>query len=376
MSEKPVIGVVGLGTMGLGIAQVYAQAGFDVLATDAFEATRDSATSRLAETLEARVKAGKLSAEARDETLSHLKIVAGPEDMGAARLVIEAIIERIEAKRELLATLESVVDADAVLATNTSSLSVSAMAQALAHPSRLVGLHFFNPAPVMKLVELVAHQGTDAASLAVAREITEAAGKTVIACADRPGFIVNRCARPLYGEALAMIEEGRSASDIDASMMAAGYRIGPLSLIDLIGADVHLAATTGVYEGMAKSPRYHVFDALRAQVAKGELGRKSGKGFVHPLMPGIPPADAAAIALRIEATLANEAASLLAEGSVDAVAIDTAMTLAMNFPRGPFESARAHGWNHIRQTLAELESRAPAHLKGRYVPSPALARLA
>lgn len=376
MSGKPLIGVVGLGTMGLGIAQVYAQGGFDVLATDAFEVTRDSAKSRLAETLDARVQAGRITAHTRDETLSHLKIVAGPEDMGAARLVIEAIVEKLEAKRQLLATLESVVGSNAVLATNTSSLAVAAMAEALAHSSRLVGLHFFNPAPVMKLVELVAHQGTDATSLAVAREITEAAGKTVIACADRPGFIVNRCARPFYGEALALLEEGRSASDIDAAMMAAGYRIGPLSLIDLIGADVHLAATTGVYEGMARNPRYHVFDALKAQVAKGELGRKSGKGFIHPATPGVPPADAAEIALRIEITLANEAASLIAEGSVEAIAIDTAMKLAMNFPRGPFEPARAHGLQRIMHALAELEAKAPAHLKGRYLASPALAQFA
>ena len=375
MSARPVIGVVGLGTMGLGIAQVYAQGGFDVLATDAFAGTRNAAKSRLAETLDARVSTGKLSAAVRDETLSRLKIVNGPNDFGAAQLVIEAIVEKIEAKRELLATLESVVEPDAILATNTSSLAVAAMADGLAHSSRLVGLHFFNPAPVMKLVELVTHPGTTAAPLAAARRITEAAGKTVIICADRPGFIVNRCARPFYGEALAMLEEGRSASDIDSAMLAAGYRIGPLSLIDLIGADVHLAATTGVYEGMARGPRYHVFDALRAQVAKGELGRKSGKGFIHPATPGVPPVDAAAIALRIEATLANEAASLLDEGSVEAAAIDTAMKLGMNFPRGPFESAKTHGLERIRQTLAGLEAKAPAHLKGRYSASLALAEI-
>jgi 3-hydroxybutyryl-CoA dehydrogenase len=376
MSEKPIIGVVGLGTMGLGIAQVYAQAGFHVLATDAFEATRDSAKSRLAETLAARVKARKLDEQARDQTLSLLQIVAGPKDMGQAQLVIEAIVEKLDAKRQLFAALEAVVDARAVLATNTSSLAVTAMAETLAHPTRLVGLHFFNPAPAMKLVELVAHAATDKASLDLARHLTETAGKTVIACADRPGFIVNRCARPFYGEALCLLEEGRSASDIDAAMLAAGYRIGPLSLIDLIGADVHLAATTGVYEGMGRNPRYHVFNALKAQVAKGDLGRKSLRGFIHPATPGPAPADADAIALRIEATLANEAASLLAEVSVDASGIDTAMKLGMNFPRGPFESAKARGPERIRQTLAGLEARVPAHLKGRYAASPALARLA
>lgn len=367
MIEKPTIAVIGLGTMGLGIAQVYAQAGFPVLATDAHAPARVHAKAKLNDQLTARVNAGKISAQSRDATLSHLTIVDLPADMASASLVIEAIVEQLEAKQALFAEFEQIVAPDTVLATNTSSLSVAAIAKSLTHPARLIGLHFFNPAPVLKLVELIAHGGSDAAALTLARDVTEAAGKTVIACADRPGFIVNRCARPFYGEALAMLEEGRSASDIDAAMLAAGYSIGPFSLIDLIGADVHLAATQGVYEGMNGHPRYHVFDALKAQAASGNLGRKSGRGFIFPDKPGPVPTDAETIALRIEATLVNEAASLLDEDTVDADAIDTATKLGLGFPRGPFETARLHTPSVIRAALDQLAAKAPFHLKGRYI---------
>jgi len=369
---EPVIGVVGLGAMGLGIAQVYAAAGFSVLATDAHAPACDTARERMASALDARVAAGKLSAEVRDATLARLTVVATPRDLTGADLVIEAIVEDIEAKRALFADIEPGLAASAVLATNTSALPVADIAQRLSRPGRLVALHFFNPAPAMKLVELAAHAGSDADALTLARRVTEAAGKTVVACPDRPGFIVNRCARPFYGEALAMLEEGRTASDIDASMLAAGYRLGPLSLIDLVGADVHLAATEGVFRAMNGHPRYRAFDALRRQVASGALGRKSGQGFVHPGAVGPAPADAAAIALRIEATLINEAGWLLAEGGVSADGIDTAMRLGMNFPRGPFEALALHGGAAVRATLAALEAAAPAYLTGRYRPAPIL----
>ena len=372
MTTPATIGVVGLGTMGLGIAQVYAQAGFKIVATDAVQATRENALPRLKTMLNERVSTGKLAAEARDATLAQISIVDDTRSMAGAALVIEAIIETLDAKRALFSKLEQLLPPEAVLATNTSSLSVAAMANGMKHPARLVGLHFFNPAPVMKLVELVAHETTDAAALAKARNLTEAAGKTVIKCSDRPGFIVNRCARPFYGEALALLEEGRSAAEIDAAMVAAGYRLGPFGLIDLVGADINLAATRGLAAAMDHHPSYHVFDALIAQVAKGELGRKTGRGFIFPGTIPPPPSDAARIALRIEATLANEAATLLAEGGVDKAGIETALKLGLNFPRGPFEAARAHGFALIRATLAGLEAAAPPHLKGRYLLSPAL----
>ena len=360
-----IIGVVGLGTMGLGIAQVFAAAGFQVMATDAVDAARETAPARMRAALTPRVAKGVLSVQALDATLANLA-VGDLTSLGPCQMVIEAVLETLPAKQSLFSALQQILSPDAVLATNTSSLSVGAMAQGLRRPERLLGLHFFNPAPVMKLVELVAHPGTSDAALRLARQVTEGAGKTVIACPDRPGFIVNRCARPFYGEALALLEEGRTASDIDAAMLAAGYRIGPLSLIDLIGADINLAATGGLQAAM-HHPRYHVFDALRAQVAAGNLGRKSGQGFLFPAQPGPAPADAAAIALRIESTLANEAAWLLSEGGVGRHDIDMALKLGLNFPRGPFESAALHGSQQISATLTGLEAAAPRHLKTRYL---------
>ena len=372
MTKPMVIGVVGLGAMGLGIAQVYAQAGLTVLATDAQLETRENAKPRLAKELAERVTVGKLTSEAREATLSKLSIVDNLQGLIPAGLIIEAIVEEIDAKRQVFSELEKIVAEDTIFASNTSSLSIAAIANGLSSGSRLLGLHFFNPAPVMKLVELVAHAGTDKNALLRAREVTEAAGKTVIAAPDLPGFIVNRCARPFYGEALALFEEGRTADEIDAAMISAGYRIGPFGLIDLVGADINLAATKGLAKAMRFHPRYHVFDALVSQVGNGMLGRKSGSGFVFPRPPVVAPTDTSAIVLRIEATLANEAASLLAEPGMEEADIDTAIKLGLNFPRGPFQSARLHGLSTIRKTLAMLEEHAPTHLKGRYRLSPAL----
>jgi 3-hydroxybutyryl-CoA dehydrogenase len=364
------IAVIGLGTMGLGIAQTYAAAGFAVLATDSAASARNTALDRLRGGLGPRVAAGKLAQADLDALLARVRIVPGPEQMAPADLAIEAVVERIEVKRELFAELEAVMAQDAVLATNTSSLRVEAIAEGLAQPERLLGLHFFNPAPVMRLVELVAHPGTGPAALSAARAITEAAGKTVISCPDRPGFIVNRCARPYYGEALAMLEEGRSAAEIDAALQAAGYRLGPFGLIDLVGADINLAATEGLRAAMADHPRYHVFAPLRRQVAAGDLGRKTGRGFVYPDALAAAPPDAAGLVARIETAMVNEACWLLAEGGTTAEGIDTALKLGLNFPRGPFEILAT------RPTpladLAALEAAAPPHLKGRYIPAPLL----
>ena len=372
MTERPSIGVVGLGTMGLGIAQVYAQAGFPVIATDAHQPARDSALARLGDILQSRVTAGKLAGTDRDATLSRLTVAPDLTALAPCRLIVEAIVEKLEAKQALFAALEALVGPEAVLATNTSSLPIHAIAAGLKHPDRILALHFFNPPPAMKLVELAPHAGTAPGTIARAQTWTESAGKTVILCPDRPGFIVNRCARPYYGEALALHSEGRSAGEIDAAMTAAGYRLGPFALIDLIGADINLAVTEGMHAAMGRHPRYLPFPALKAQVASGNLGRKTGKGFVFPDGPAAPPADAAAIALRIEATLVNEAHWLLAEGGATPDGIDTAMRLGLNFPRGPFEALARHGRQAILTELARVRAIAPEPLKPRYFPAPSL----
>lgn len=373
---KPIIGVVGLGTMGLGIVQVFLMAGYRVVATDGYAPMLTTAPLQLAANLDARLHAGKLSYDARNSAMRRLRLVNRVADLGRATLVVEAIAESLGAKRALFAELDAAVTKDAILATNTSSLSVAAVAEGLMRPQRVLGLHFFNPAPAMKLVELIGHAGTSAGALRRARAIIEGAGKMVIDAPDRPGFIVNRCARPFYGEALAMLEVGIPAADIDAAMVAAGYKIGPFALIDLIGADINLAATEGLLAAMDGNPRYHVFDALRAQVASGDLGRKTGRGFVFPATAVLAPPNAADLALRVEAALINEAASLLDEGGTTRDGIDTAMMLGMNFPRGPFAALRSHGVPRVLDVLSQLAAAAPTHLKGRYTPSPALTEMA
>ncbi len=369
-----IIGIIGLGAMGLGIAQVYLQAGHTVHATDASPDAGTSAADRLAKSLAPRVAKGALTANARDAILAHLRVVDRVEDIAPADLVIEAVIERLAVKQAVFAALEPLLLPDTVLATNTSSLSVAAVAVGLSRPDRLLGLHFFNPAPAMRLVELIPHATTAPDALLRARRLTEGTGKTVIQCADRPGFIVNRCARPYYGEALALLEEGRAPADVDAAMTGAGYPIGPFGLIDLIGADINLAATESLFAAMGHHPRYHVFAALKAQVASGKTGRKTGQGFVYPATPVQPPADAESIVLRIEAALVNEAAWLLSEGGSTADGIDTALRLGLNFPRGPFAMLARHGRAPVLATLATLQSAAPPHLKGRYLPAPDLTR--
>ena len=370
--NKHVIAVVGLGTMGLGIAQTYAAAGFAVLATDAHAPTRGAAYGRVQASLDRRVAAGKLTDVARNATLSNLTVVQDVAGLAPADLVIEAIVENLSSKQTLFAALERAVAPVAILATNTSSLSVTAVCADLAHPNRALGLHFFNPAPVMRLVELVAHAGTSLAALTLARQITEKAGKSVIQCPDTPGFIVNRCARPYYGEALALLEEGRTPQDIDAALQAAGYPLGPFALIDLIGADINLAATEGLHAAMGRHPRYHVFDALRGAVAAGRLGRKSGQGFVYPGKADRAPADADQIVLRIEATLINEAGFLQTAGGLLPDDIDRALRLGLNFPYGPFAALSRIGKPRILAELSRLLTSAPPHLKARYLPAPAL----
>ena len=367
------VAIIGAGAMGRGIAQIAAQAGSQVWLYDTQAEAIAKARDAVFQQWDKLQEKGRLSAEAVAGHKSRLLGATSLQDLAECELVVEAIVEKLEIKKSLFTDLEKVLPASAVLVTNTSSLSVTAIAAALQRPAQFAGYHFFNPVPLMKVVEVIAGLKTDPAVCQRLSDFARQMGHTPVQAQDTPGFIVNRCARPFYGEALALMGEGRTASDIDAAMQAAGYRLGPLSLIDLIGADINLAATQGMSAVMGHHPRYHVFPALEAQVAKGHLGRKSGQGFLHPAQPGPAPADAAQIALRIEATLINEAHWLLSEGGTTAEGIDTAMKLGLNFPRGPFEALALHGRDAVLRTLAALHSAAPAALKPRYTPAPGLA---
>ena len=358
------LGVVGAGTMGAGIAQVALEADWNVRIHDPIDGAVESARSRIAEGLGRRASRRGLAPAAAtawvDERLATLGTADTAVDAAAgAGLVIEAIVEDLGAKRELLAALDAAADPETILATNTSALSVSAIAEAAAtHPERVLGLHFFNPAPVLRLVEVVAGQRTDPALVAAAAGIVEAWGKTAVRSTDSPGFIVNRVNRPFTIEALRMVEQGEAGvAAIDAAMRGEGFPMGPFELMDLVGLDVNLAAATGVWEGLGQPDRLRPSAIQAWLVANGRLGRKSGAGFyrydpgtdrlVDPLPAEIaPPASgdrtlsAKDIVARIRSAVATEAVSARDAGVASEADIDTALRLGAAHPEGPFAWAR------------------------------------
>ncbi len=272
--------VIGAGIMGAGIAQVAAQSGHAVRLFDAREGAAADAKKKLAATLDGLAAKGKLAPEAAQATLARIEPIGALGEAKGSALVVEAIVENLAVKRTLLMELEALVDADCVLATNTSSISVTALANGLARPQRLVGMHFFNPVPLMKLVEVVSGLHTEAAVAEAIFELSKAWGKVPVHTRSTPGFIVNRIARPYYAETLALLlERAAEPQVLDACLKAAGFRMGPCELMDLIGHDTNFAVTQSVYEANFFDKRYAPSLVQRELVDGGLLGRKSGRGF-------------------------------------------------------------------------------------------------
>ena len=274
------VGVVGLGTMGAGIVQVLLEGGREVVARDVDDAALERARARIENGLDRRVEKGRLSDEERRSALARLTLVRDLPDLSACELVIEAITEDIAAKQELFAALDGICSPRAVFATNTSAISVTAISAGSARPERCLGLHFFNPAPLMPLVEVVRAERTDEESYAAAGALIEACGKQAVRCNDTPGFIVNRLLIPALNDAVRVLDEtGAAPEDIDAAMTAgAGWPMGPFRLIDLIGIDVHVHAAEAIYDDL-REPRMAPPPRLRRMVDAGFMGRKSGRGF-------------------------------------------------------------------------------------------------
>jgi 3-hydroxybutyryl-CoA dehydrogenase len=287
LDNTPIL-VVGAGIMGAGIAQVAAQAGHPVMLYDARPGAAQAALSRLETTFEKLVAKGKFSADDAALTLARIEPITSLDAAASAGLVIEAIVEELEAKRGLLQQLETIVADDCVLATNTSSISISAIANGLTHPQRLVGMHFFNPVALMKLVEVVSGMQTDPAVADAIFELSKSWGKVPVQARSTPGFIVNRIARPFYAETLALLQEqAATPAVLDACLRAAGFRMGPCELMDLIGHDTNFAVTRSVYEANFFDKRYMPSLLQQSLVDAGQLGRKSGHGFYDYAEPTV-----------------------------------------------------------------------------------------
>ncbi|MFN5157901.1 MAG: 3-hydroxyacyl-CoA dehydrogenase [Betaproteobacteria bacterium] len=351
-NHTPIV-VIGAGIMGAGIAQVAAQAGHPVKLHDARPGAAAEAKGKLGATLDGLVAKGKLAAESAAATLARITPIEQLAQADGARIAIEAIVEDLAAKRALFRDLEALLGDDAILATNTSSISVTAIANGLKHPGRLVGMHFFNPVPLMKLVEVVSGLRTEPAVAATVFELGKAWGKVPVHAKSTPGFIVNRIARPFYAEALALLlEQAASPEALDACLRGAGFRMGPCELMDLIGHDTNFAVTKSVYEANFFDKRFAPSLVQAEMVAGGLLGRKSGRGFyAHPAgAPALPATDASGAA---RAVAAAREVTVHGSGAIaDALAERAAAALA---PQG-FGPARrpSSGWTGLAVDGARL----------------------
>jgi 3-hydroxybutyryl-CoA dehydrogenase len=384
MDASMKVAVIGAGTMGSGIAQVAAQAGHAVLLYDTRREAVDKALATLRRTLDKLAEKGKMSAA--DAHALHQRITPASDlkELADCGLVIEAIIEDRAVKQKVFADLEKVVAPDAVLATNTSSLSVTAIAAACQRPGRVIGLHFFNPAPLLPLVEVVPGLATDPGLPAQAAERLRAWGKVPVICKDTPGFIVNRVARPFYGESIRILEEGIATCDeIDHAMRSiGGFRMGPFELMDLIGNDINYTVTRTVWEAFHYDQRYKPSFTQQRLVESGRFGRKSGQGYyaygadgrrTDATTPALDENAAQAIVDRVLAMLINEAADARFWQVASAADIDLAMTKGVNYPEGLLAWADRQGAAFWLEKLQGLQT---LYGEDRYRPSPLLQRAA
>lgn len=272
------IAVCGAGTMGRGIAQVCATAGFTTIVYEPAAAVLQTARESLRTALQGLAQKGKMTTAMADEIWGRIHFTQNLEDC-TAQLVIEAIVEVPGAKEQLFRQLAAINSPQTIFASNTSSLSISLLAQGIPHPQRFAGLHFFNPAPLMKLVEVVAGRQTEKSVIQTLEQLVGRLGKTAVVCADAPGFIVNRVARPFYIEALRQAEDGMGMETIDRLMEARGFKMGPFRLMDLIGNDVNYAVSCSVYEQLNNPERLRPSPLQQQKVAAGHLGKKTGKGY-------------------------------------------------------------------------------------------------
>lgn len=388
LDASTVVGVVGAGAMGTGIAQVASAAGHRVVLADSMRGAVERGRASIAKSMAREVEKGRATREAADALTSRITFHASTleHDVLCFRgcgLVIEAIVEDLEAKRTMMRRLEEVIATDAALATNTSSLSVTAIGAACKSPERVIGLHFFNPPPLMPLVEVVPRAGVTTSVVDSAAQLMRAWGKSPVVASDTPGFIVNRVARPFYGESIRILEEGiADCATIDWAMRElGGFRMGPFELMDFIGNDVNFAVTQSVYAGMFHDPRYKPSITQQRLVEAGHLGRKSGRGYYDYAPPpgGVAPAPTKDAALgqrvfdRVLAMLMNEAIDAVYMRVASAADVDLAMTRGVNYPKGLLAWADELGAASVLERMERLHAE---YADDRYRPSPLLRRTA
>lgn len=374
--ENQTIGMVGAGAMGAGIAQVAAQAGCAVVLTDSSSAALDRSEAQLKKIVARLIEKGRMTSEEGDNLCGRIQRSTRFSDLANCDLVIEAIVENLEVKQSVFREVEAVVRPDAVLASNTSSLSITGIAAALERPERFIGLHFFNPAPLMPLVEVIPALQTQIDLPVRCVEWMKDWGKDPVIARDTPGFIVNRVARPYYGEALRILEEGiADVPTIDAAMKEQGFRMGPFELMDLIGNDVNYAVTESVFHAFYQDPRYRPSLVQKRHVEAGWLGRKSGRGYYNHDSSSVAPSPSedqflrAQVAERILCMLMNEAIDAVFMNIATPKDIERAMTRGVNYPKGLLQWTNDWGPDKAYGLLENLRER---YQEDRYRPSPLL----
>ena len=374
------VGVLGAGTMGAGIAQVAAQNNCEVVLVDLSQDMLTKAENNLDKVLSRLLEKGKLTEDDKINIQGRISYSTDVRDFKSSALIIEAIVENLEVKHKVFADLESIVSKECILASNTSSLSIASIGSVLKNPSRVIGIHFFNPAPLMPLVEIIPAVQTSDETLAITKSLISSWKKVGVICKDTPGFIVNRVARPFYGEALRIYEEGiADFATIDWAMTTfGGFRMGPFTLMDYIGNDVNYAVTESVFESFYFDPRFKPSFTQKRHKEAGYFGRKSGRGYYDyadnatTLIPTEDEVIGKVIFERILVMLINEAIDAVFLNVASIEDVDLAMTNGVNYPKGLLKWADEIGLSVV---LSKLEVLFNEYGEDRYRPNPLLRRM-